>query len=131
MTETFVLVIIESRYEQTFYIGGIKLSKTREGISFYILFFILIIGLALVVTSILGEDNYSEEFVTVTINKGDTLWRINETSKEYHGYTFVEFVEWVEDVNDINTNQLKPGDQIIVPIKYTDKQISSFASTDF
>jgi hypothetical protein len=107
------------------------MSKTREGIIFYILFFILLIGSALVVTSILGDNNYSEEFVTVTINKGDTLWGINENSKEYHGYTFVEFVDWVEDVNDINTNQLKPGDQIIVPIKNTEKQISSFASTDF
>ena len=107
------------------------MSKSREGISFYILFFILLIGLALVVTTILGGDNYKDEFVTVTINKGDTLWEINETSKEYHRYTFVEFVEWIEEVNNINTDQLKPGDQIIVPIKNTDKQISAFASTDF
>jgi cell division protein YceG involved in septum cleavage len=110
---------------------AIAMSKTREGIIFYILFFILIIGLTLIGTSIMKGSNYQEEYVTVTINNGDTLWGINESSKEFHQYSFVEFIEWVEEVNNINTDQLKPGDEIIVPIKNTNKQITTFASTGF
>ncbi|WP_078546955.1 cell division suppressor protein YneA [Litchfieldia alkalitelluris] len=96
-----------------------------EGLTFYILFFVLLIGLTFAFTNTLNQGN--NDYVQITVSEGDSLWSLNETYKELHPYDFEEFVNWIESNNNIKAESIKSGDQLVLPI-YFEKDVERFTA---
>lgn len=62
------------------------------------------------------EKDSDNEYMSVRINEGDTLWSI---ANQYENYSFtkVEFINWIEKHNRVHADRLQPGQTIIIPIK--------------
>jgi LysM repeat protein len=66
-----------------------------------------------------------EEYVTVTIAVGDTLWELAEEYSNNSELSKKQFVNWVLTQNKISENQLYPGDKIVLPIKSFQKETNT------
>ncbi len=62
------------------------------------------------------EKDSTNEYQTVLINEGDTLWTI-ANEYEDHALTKVEFIDWIEEHNEVYAERLQPGQTIVIPIK--------------
>ncbi|GAA0339039.1 hypothetical protein GCM10008967_31640 [Bacillus carboniphilus] len=90
--------------------------------SFSILFLLFAWILAFVYIQLTAETS-ADNYQSITINKGDTLWEIASTYQEEANHSIQSFIAWVEDMNNIDVNSIKPGDQIVIPVeKYGDIQ---------
>ncbi len=87
-----------------------------EAVTYYLLVFILIMGLTLAITNTQKKVEGQKGYILITMSEGDTLWKVNERYKEFHGLSFVDFVTWIEDVNQTKSELLVPGDQLIIPL---------------
>lgn len=74
------------------------------------------------------EEN--EEFMKITVNEGDSLWRIAEDYSTEHSLSTKDFVKWVETNNAIPGGRIFPGDELVIPviINYSDE--TKYASTE-
>jgi LysM repeat protein len=59
----------------------------------------------------------SDEFMNVTVNKGETLWEIAEKFSDQHTMSSAEFVHWVEEENGISGDKIFPGDSLMIPVQ--------------
>ena len=100
--------------------GIIIMNKTFEGLTFYFLFFILLIGLTITVTITMKSEN-TNDYMVVTIEEGDTIWKLREDLSDYHNLSFTDFVKWIEKNNQVNVEYIKPGHELIIPIKDTNR----------
>ena len=69
-----------------------------------------------------GEPN-KKEYVSVTIEKGETVWEI---SNEYAGlYTMSkkQFISWVEEHNNITASNVTVGKELLIPVRVEDHQM--------
>ncbi|MET3699600.1 LysM domain-containing protein [Bacillus oleivorans] len=95
--------------------------------SYTVLF--LIVAWLLAFTYIhLTTDSNSEQYQTITISSGDTLWKIASEFQHETGYSIQDFIAWVENQNQITGREIKPGDQIIIPIENV-RELQYFASS--
>lgn len=62
------------------------------------------------------EKDSANEYKSVRINEGDTLWSIANQYEDY-SFTKVEFINWIEKHNGVHADSLQPGQTIIIPIK--------------
>jgi LysM repeat protein len=70
-----------------------------------------------------------DEYIEITISKGDTIWAIADKYSHQHSLKKDEFIQWVEEVNQIDIQEIYPGDKIIIPIKKTDEhQLNTYAT---
>lgn len=60
--------------------------------------------------------NNEDAYITVTIEEGQTLWKIAETFAGEHNLTENEFVSWVEKENGIVGETIFPGDELVIPV---------------
>ncbi|KIY23008.1 MULTISPECIES: cell division suppressor protein YneA [Mesobacillus] len=60
--------------------------------------------------------NNSEQYITVTIEEGQSLWEIAETYAAEHHLSENEFVSWVEKENGIIGERIFPGDELVIPV---------------
>lgn len=58
----------------------------------------------------------ANEYKTVLINEGDTLWSIADQYGD-HSLTNEEFIDWIEEHNHVQADRLQPGRTIVIPIK--------------
>ncbi len=63
------------------------------------------------------ENDSTNEFQSVLIHEGDTLWSIANQYEE-DSLTKVEFIDWMEEHNEINAERLQPGQTIVIPVKH-------------
>ncbi|MFC4323343.1 cell division suppressor protein YneA [Litchfieldia salsa] len=100
-----------------------------QGLTYYILFFILVMGFTFALTTNASGEN-EINYISITLSEGDSLWKVNEAFKEYHQLEFFEFVSWIENKNKVRSESLKPGDQLILPIKkeHYSKNLTAIAS---
>lgn len=63
------------------------------------------------------EKDSTNEYKTVLINEGDTLWSIANEYGE-HSLTKLEFIDWIEEHNQVQAERLQPGQTIVIPIKH-------------
>lgn len=87
---------------------------------------IIFISLSILLTFIWANHptTNADEYVTITINEGDTLWSIGEKFAEEHGLTIDEFINWVKRTNQIDV-MIYVGETIVIPIKKNDVFIAS------
>lgn len=55
-------------------------------------------------------------FQTVTIEVGDSIWEIAKLYQD-DGHEPTDFVNWVAKNNAIDINNIKPGQEVLIPIK--------------
>lgn len=88
--------------------------KNISGTSHVILFIILLLLAFMVMAKDIQPTN-NDQYKTVTVQKGDTLWALANLYQS-EGSTN-SFVDWVERVNHINRHHIEPGQKLIIPVK--------------
>ena len=87
------------------------------GIFSVVITMVLFIGIRLVpVNAQKEQSNLKKNYISVTIESGDTLWSIAEENMGI-GYTDLkEYVQDIKEVNNLSSNTIHEGRSIIVPI---------------
>lgn len=87
-----------------------------QGKSFVILF---IIFAALAFTIVMKEVTVTpqNQYQTVVVKKGDTLWQIADTCQSTNVLSQSDFVNWIEKINHLDSSSIYPGEEILIPIK--------------
>lgn len=92
---------------------------------------IILIVISFALTFIIAE--YSsvpkEEYVSITVIEGDSLWKLAEQYAEEHQLSPQQFIHWVKKNNKIN-DTIFAGDSLIVPIKKEHFHVNEFASAN-
>ena len=81
-------------------------------------------AIILVLISFAGSLIYSnylpssaDDYIKITVSKGETLWGISEQYAEHHSLSKTQFIELVEEYNGISADHIFAGDELIIPIK--------------
>jgi cell division protein YceG involved in septum cleavage len=97
------------------------MKNSLQPFTYYAIFFMILAVFTYGVTSMAkGPD--LENYATITISAGDTLWELAQEYKEQHDLSTAEFVGWVEKANGIEYKLIMPGEIIYVPILKEDFQ---------
>lgn len=97
------------------------MKKILSQYSFVILFVILSLVMALVLSS-KSQPTINDEYLSITIEKGDSLWELATTYE--HDLSAKQFINWVKKENKIN-DEIVVGESIIIPIKKEDILVAS------
>lgn len=88
---------------------------------------ILLIGLSFVLAFVLAEKtptSIEEDYLTIKVEEGDSLWQFAETYADEHQLTPAEFIKWVKNANEIDET-IYVGDSIVIPVKKDGLYIAS------
>lgn len=80
---------------------------------------ILLAGMVFILSvffSLSLDNDSTNEYQSVLINEGDTLWSI-ANQYEDDSLTKVEFINWIEEYNEVRADRLQPGQTIVIPVK--------------
>ena len=92
-----------------------KLQMRRRRRFFSSIFLVIIIGLSFAsVNSSIARGSESPRYIQVTVQAGDTIWKIakDNASKERD---IRDLVYEIREINNLSTTSLKPGQIIKVP----------------
>ncbi|SEM49868.1 LysM domain-containing protein [Mesobacillus persicus] len=80
---------------------------------------ILLIATSLIVSLVFasGLKSGNEDYITITVQSGESLWKIADDFSNNHNLTNHEFVVWVEKENGITGGKIYAGDELIIPIR--------------
>jgi cell division protein YceG involved in septum cleavage len=56
------------------------------------------------------------KYLKVKISEGDSLWEISNQYSDLHSLSNEEFVSWVKNHNKNVSDQIFPGEEIIIPV---------------
>jgi LysM repeat protein len=70
----------------------------------------------------------NENYITVTVQEGESLWGIADALSAEHNLTKHEFIAWVEKENGIKNGLIYPGDKLVVPIMTLDPDSTTFVA---
>jgi cell division protein YceG involved in septum cleavage len=68
------------------------------------------------------------KYLKVTISEGDSLWKISNQYSEQHSLSNTEFVSWVKMHNKNISDQIYPGEEIIIPVSLEAQSTTELAS---
>ncbi|OCB99148.1 Cell division suppressor protein YneA [Bacillus amyloliquefaciens] len=88
----------------------------KESIIFVGLF-TAILSAAILLVSCTGNDQTLSQYVKIKVQDGDTLWSLADHVAEKKNINKEEFIEWVTQNNHLQTADIKPGDELILPVK--------------
>ncbi|AOC91227.1 cell division suppressor protein YneA [Bacillus amyloliquefaciens] len=88
----------------------------KESIIFVGLFTV-ILSAAILLVSCAGNDQTLSQYVKIKVQDGDTLWSLADHVAEKKNINKEEFIEWVTENNHLQTADIKPGDELILPVK--------------
>jgi LysM repeat protein len=71
---------------------------------------------------------HHNQFVTVTVSEGDSLWKIAEDYSEDQSLSKKEFVNWVKTHNQIEEDKIFPGEKIVIPVSSKEQTSNEYAS---
>ena len=81
---------------------------------------IILVVLSLV-ASIIIKTNLTptdvDQYMTITVEDGESLWEISQKYEEQHGLSKEEFFKWVEKHNGVSRDYIVAGKDLVVPIK--------------
>lgn len=94
-----------------------------------ILFLVFVWILAFLYIQLSTSGTNSDQYASITIKSGDSVWEIASSHIDQSTLSIEEFVSWIEEHNNIYYGQIKAGETIIIPIEQS-KELQFFASTD-
>lgn len=94
---------------------NIFITKIRESF-IYLLFGLLVVLAFWSVWSQLQPVDASQ-YMTITIQKGDTLWQLANAYSEQHSLSVEKFIDWVQRVNNINPYVIHAGEELVIPVE--------------
>lgn len=103
------------------------MKKLWDLYSYAIILFILSLLITIIIAFRFGDSNY-EQYMVITVNEGDSLWKIAENLSSNHTMTSQEFVKWVEKNNNIYDNRIYPGDELMIPVVVNSSAVIEYAS---
>lgn len=59
----------------------------------------------------------SDQYMTITIQDGESLWEISQKYEEQHGLSKEEFFKWVEKHNGVSRDYIVAGKDLVLPIE--------------
>jgi hypothetical protein len=62
-------------------------------------------------------NNVKNDYLKLSISKGDTVWDIAEAYNGNPKLDNSDFVRKIERINQIDADNIKPGQKIIIPVK--------------
>ena len=81
---------------------------------------IIFIALTILAFALVAKDintSPSEEYQSVIVEEGDTLWGLAKTYQTSDIRNTNDFVSWVEKVNHLNQDFIVPGQEILIPVR--------------
>jgi len=90
------------------------LEKLWSKYSYTIILFILL-SFALLLIKVNLPDS-AEEYITITVMEGDSLWEISQKYKDQHRFSENDFIAWVKNQNGLTDDTIYSGDQLMIPI---------------
>lgn len=93
---------------------------------------ILLIATSLILTLIVasGLEFDDEKYITITVQSGETLWKMAEDYSEDHNLSKTEFVAWVEKKNGVSNGKIYAGDELILPVSPTSSESPQYAGIE-
>ncbi|AMQ74241.1 cell division suppressor protein YneA [Bacillus velezensis] len=88
----------------------------KESIIFVGLF-TAILSAAILLVSCAGNDQSLSQYVKIKVQDGDTLWSLADHVAEKKHINKEDFIEWVTENNHLQTADIKPGDELFLPVK--------------
>jgi LysM repeat protein len=70
----------------------------------------------------------SENYIKITVNEGDSLWKIAEEYSNEHTLAINDFIHWVQNNNGIADGRIYPGEEIIIPVLQVNETQTELAS---
>lgn len=84
-------------------------------ISAVLLIYVITIGFN--TSNVKGEiDNSSKCYITVAVNRGDTLWSIADKYLDDRYDTHESFIKEVTKINDIHNELIYAGEYLVIPV---------------
>jgi cell division protein YceG involved in septum cleavage len=68
------------------------------------------------VFAIAGSLDKTEDYIKVTVQDGESVWKLAEKFSNDHSLSQAEFVSWVEKENGIAGEVIHPGDELVIPV---------------
>lgn len=90
---------------------------------------ILLAGLVFIFSILFSftlDKNQDENFLSIEVNEGDTIWEISEKYDQTE-LTKKEFIGWIEEYNGVRADAIKAGQIIVIPVE-NEKVVQSLAS---
>jgi hypothetical protein len=75
------------------------------------------------IIAISSDSGNTEKYISITVNKGDTIWDMSEEYAGMYSMSKDQFIKWVENHNGITANKLVSGSEIVIPVLIEDENI--------
>lgn len=88
----------------------LQLIKRNSHVTFL---FSVVILLSFIFTIRLGDP---VEYITIVVENGDSIWQYANEYEELHNMPSDNFVSWVIAENDLSSTNIRPGEELVLPI---------------
>jgi cell division protein YceG involved in septum cleavage len=93
-----------------------SLKKLWRNYSYSIILVVLSLVASIIIKTNLTPTD-ADQYMTITIKDGESLWEISQKYEEQHGLSREEFFKWVEKHNGVSRDYIVAGKDLVVPIK--------------
>jgi cell division protein YceG involved in septum cleavage len=93
-----------------------SLKKLWRNYSYSIILVVLSVVASIIIKTNLTPTD-ADQYMTITIKDGESLWEISQKYEEQHGLSREEFFKWVEKHNGVSRDYIVAGKDLVVPIK--------------
>jgi cell division protein YceG involved in septum cleavage len=93
-----------------------SLKKLWRNYSYSIILVVLSLVASIIIKTNLTPTDV-DQYMTITIKDGESLWEISQKYEEQHGLSREEFFKWVEKHNGVSRDYIVAGKDLVVPIK--------------
>lgn len=78
---------------------------------------ILIAVSYIAIFAVIHKLDKADNFINVTVQDGESLWKIAEKYSDRHEMSPKEFVLWVKKENGITDEAIYPGEKLMIPVQ--------------
>jgi len=93
-----------------------SLKKLWRNYSYSIILVVLSLVASIIIKTNLTPTD-TNQYMTITIKDGESLWEISQKYEEQHGLSKEEFFKWVEKHNGVSRDYIVAGKDLVLPIK--------------
>ena len=92
-----------------------SLKKLWRNYSYSIILVVLSLVASIIIKTNLTPTD-ANQYMTITVKDGESLWEISQTYEEQHGLSKEEFFKWVEKHNGVSRDYIVAGEDLVLPI---------------